>query len=145
MYIGTCVAKKYEGAFDDPDHALWQWLNNTQTPRNMIITGIVMCALLGSLFLILGNYGTRFNGTMVVLEILVLLGAAILFLGLFVLDGLSSLLAGFFVLLATVILQVLWKCFGFCQKDAEQDEEDDGDLHDDSGSLTYTQYMDFGK
>lgn len=147
-YTGICVQNKYEGAFDDPEHPLFVFLHGENTPTMMIGLGIGLCALLGGTHLIIDSDADRaanYNGTLVVLEILILLGAAILFLGLFVLDQLSSLLAGFLVLLATVVLQVLWKCFGFCQKSAEGDEDDDGDLHDDSGSMTYTNYMDFQK
>jgi len=145
-FEGTCVSNKYEGAFDNPDHPLFLFLHKESTPTTMIIVGIVLCVLLGGIYIILGTWcEVHANGTMVVLEILVLLGAAILFLGLFVLDGLSSLLAGFLALIATVLFQVLWKWSGLCKKVAADDEDDDGDLHDNSGSVTYTQYMDFGK
>ena len=89
-------------------------------------------------------FGAKIKGTQDVMLILTFLGSGLFFLGLFVLDSLTAVGVGFFSLFVITAFEALQSKFcGLTQDEIDKDNDDDGDLHDPSGAVICTKYLDF--
>ena len=133
--LGVCVANPHEGAFDDPDHFIMQFITGENAPVTLLGGGLGLvgiCVLAYYLIQYLDENNaeddigepavaelrakncctkccTR-NGRACqgILAVFMLAGGAALFLGLFVLDSMTAVLVGFVVLIVVVVFQVVW-------------------------------------
>ena len=133
--LGVCVANPHEGAFDDPDHFIMQFITGENAPVTLLGGGLGLvgiCVLAYYLIKYLDENNaeddigepalaelrakncctkccTR-NGRACqgILAVFMLAGGAALFLGLFVLDSMTAVLVGFVVLIVVVVFQVVW-------------------------------------
>lgn len=161
-FEGKCIAKKYEGAFDDPTHSLMAWLNGLPKdpinfpdvmrkwkPGTVFVVGGLILAVVSSILTKIKWFETWHLDEF--FNITFFAGSAALFLGMFVLDKSSSLVAAFIILALSMVSEVAkttlqqdprYKWFK-TPEEKSLTSDDDLIINDKTGTETTTKYMDF--